>query len=148
MDDYIVFTVSGNYYALRVASIQRIIQVPAVTLIPNAHPFVEGMMSYEKRVVKVVNFRAMTGQQPHEEDVSEGISGKSQKLLMYQNNENFFGIKVDQIEDIVSLDPSSLKQVDQTPSEGGFVEIEGVAELGEKLVNVIKSVTLPTKEKQ
>ena len=96
MEDYIIFTIGDNYYALSVASIQRIIQVPSVTAIPNAHPMVEGMMSYENRVIKVVNFRAMMGMESFE----ESATSKSQKLLIYQTQSAFFGIKVDQIEDI------------------------------------------------
>lgn len=143
MDDYIVFTIGDNYYALGVASIQRIIQVPQVTAIPNAHPVVEGMMSYENRVIKVVSFRAMMGMEAYEENAG----GKSQKLLIYQTPNAFFGIKVDQIEDIKSLDCSTLKHVDRLEDNGDFVEIEGIVELGDRLVNVIKSASLPMKEK-
>jgi two-component system chemotaxis response regulator CheV len=143
MEDYIVFTVGDNYYALGVASIQRIIQVPALTVIPNAHPMVEGMMSYENRVIKVVNFRTMMGM----EEYDESVSGKAQKLLIYQTKEICFGIKVDQIEDIRSLDASQLKHVDRLEANTGFVEMDGVIELDDHLVNVIKSVTLPIKEK-
>lgn len=143
MEDYIVFTVGENYYALEVASIQRIIQVPAVTPIPNAHPMVEGMMSYEDRVIKVVSFRAMMGMERYKDNAS----GKSQKLLIYQTNEVLFGIIVDQIEDIKDLDCSTLKHIDRSEANTFFVEMGGVAEIDDKLVNVIKSVTLPVKEK-
>lgn len=143
MEDYIIFTIGDNYYALSVASIQRIIQVPSVTPIPNAHPMVEGMMSYEDRVIKVVNFRAMMGM----ENFNESTTGKSQKLLIYQTENAFFGIKVDQIEDIKNLDCSTLKHVDKLEANDGFVEINGVVEVDNRLVNVIKSVTLPMKER-
>jgi len=143
MEDYIVFTVGDNYYALGVASIQRIIQVPSVTAIPNAHPMVEGMMSYEDRVIKVVDFRAMMGM----ERFDENTTSKSQKLLIYQTKEAFFGIKVDQIEDIKSLDCRELKYVERLEANTSFVEMDGVIELGDRLVNVIKSVILPMKEK-
>lgn len=143
MEDYIVFTVGDSYYALGVASIQRIIHVPAVTAIPNAHHMVEGMMSYEDRVIKVVSFRAMMGMERFE----ERAGSKSQKLLIYQTKEAFFGIKVDQIEDIKNLDCSTLKQVDRLEANTCFVEMDGVIEMDNKLVNVIKSVTLPVKEK-
>ena len=143
MEDYIIFTMGDNYYALSVASIQRIIQVPSVTAIPNAHPMVEGMMSYEDRVIKVVNFRAMMGMESFE----ESATSKSQKLLIYQTQSAFFGIKVDQIEDIKNLDCSTLKHVDRLEENVNLVEMSGVIEIDNKLVNIIKSVTLPMKEK-
>ena len=146
MEDYIVFTVGTNFYALNVENVERIIQMPNITVIPNAHPFVDGMMSYEKRITKIVNFRKMTAMDAHEEDNIEGISGKSQKLLIYKTKENFFAIKVDKIDDMARIDPSMIKSVDSTNSAGMFLELSGVVEMGDKLVNVIKSVSMPTKE--
>ena len=81
------------------------------------------------------------------ERFEEHATSKSQKLLIYQTKEVFFGIKVDQIEDIKNLDCSTLKHVDKLEANAGFAEMDGVVEIGDKLVNVIKSVTLPLKEK-
>ena len=69
------------------------------------------------------------------------------KMEIYQTEKAFFGIKVDQIEDIKNLDCSTLKHVDRLEANSGFVEMDGVVEIADKLVNVIKSVTLPVKEK-
>lgn len=146
MEDYIVFTVGTNFYALNVANVERIVQIPSVTAIPNAHPFIDGMMSYEKRVTKVVNFRKMTAMDAHEEDKTDEISGKSQKLLIYQTKESFFAIKVDKIDDMARIEPSMIKSVDSVNSMGMFLELSGVVELGTRLVNVIKSVSMPVKE--
>lgn len=146
MEDYIVFTVGTNYYALNVENVERIIQMPTITAIPNAHPFIDGMMSYEKRITKVVNFRKMTAMDPHEEDKTDETSGKSQKLLIYQTKESFFAIKVDKIDDMARIEPSMIKSVDSANTVGPFLELSGVVEMGERLVNVIHSVSMPAKE--
>lgn len=70
MEDYIVFTVAGNYYAINVASVERITQILPLTAIPNSHPCIEGMISYERRVTKVVNFRKMTDLPTYEAELS------------------------------------------------------------------------------
>lgn len=146
MSDYIVFTVSDNFYALSVEMIQRIIQIPDLTPIPNAHKVVDGMMSYEAKVIKVLNFRKMTGIEVHEEDQKEDSLVKSQKLLICQSDDQVFGIKVDRIEDIVSLENDAMKQVERLSHCGDFIDVSGVVELEDRLVNVIKSVMIPTKE--
>lgn len=254
MKDYIVFTVGSNYYALDVSHVERIIQIPSITIIPNSHSFVDGMMSYENRVLKVVNFRKMIGINSYEKetqefflqvkndlfqwiktlsesvelqndfclttnfhtsqlgkwfdsynthdveilsiikvlrplytklfeianealilrttdlkasldlikydinelfpsiiselekmiDLSEAIAQQRQKLLIYQEN-NSFAIKVDMIQDIVSIQDSMLKEIDRSTKLPSCLEIEGVVEIGERLVNVIKTVELPTR---
>jgi chemotaxis signal transduction protein len=61
MVDFIVFKVLDNRYAVRIDNIQRIIPCNELTNIPNAHPFVDGMMSYEDGVLKVLSFRKLIG---------------------------------------------------------------------------------------
>lgn len=254
MKDYIVFTVGSNYYALDVSFVERIIQIPSITIIPNSHPFMDGMMSYENRVLKVVNFRKMIGIDSYEEEtlafflqvkndlfqwvkilseaielqndfclstnfhtsplgiwldkynthdteilsivkvlrslysklyeiansaltlrttdlkasknlikydinelfptivselekiisVSDVIAQQRQKLLIFQED-HCFAIKVDMIQDIVTIQSSMLKEIDRSSKLSSFLEIEGVVEIGERLVNVVKTVKLPTR---
>lgn len=253
MEDYIVFTVGENFYALDVANVERIIQMPSVTAIPNAHSYIDGMMSYEKRITKVVNFRKMTAMTAHEQEIADlfkrvandhqvwvdtfmqamenntgfalttdshacrlgkwldtysthdadvlavlkvlrpshaklhdrgrdilalretdpdealsqarreivsifsttlgeiskmgemstSISGHMQKLLIYQRGEEFFAIKVDEIDDMARIEPSMIKSVDSSNSAEEFLQLSGVVEMGDKLVNIIKSVSMP-----
>lgn len=142
MNDYIVFTVGENYYTLPVEMVQRIIQVPELTPIPNAHETVDGMMSYESKVIKVLNFRKMIGMQEDE----NGHYLQSQKLLLCQNDGHVFGMKVDKIDDIVAIANDGFKQVERLGNATSLVEVMGVVELGDHLVNVIRSVNLPSKE--
>lgn len=256
MKDYIVFTVADNHYAVEVASVERIIQVAPLTAIPNAHPCVEGMMSYERRVTKVVNFRKMTDLPTFEAElvgmfdgvkkehevwvktlfeaitsgkefalpidshgcrlgkwldsysthdtavltiikqlrivhaklheigkevlslrqsdpegalrilkrdmgeifeknrdqidkliaISDSIASHMQKLLIYRNKEALFAIKVDTIEDMARIDDSMIKTVDMLEKNGAFLETAGVVEMDDRLVNIIKSVSLPIRE--
>ncbi len=143
MNDYIVFTVGENYYTVSVEMVQRIIQVPELTPIPNAHESVDGMMSYESKVIKVLNFRTMMGM----EEPANNRFVQSQKLLICQNGDQVFGIKVDKIEDIIAIGNDGVKQVERLGNGSSLVEVSGVVELGDHLVNVIKSVNLPSKER-
>lgn len=59
MTDLIVFSVGTNRYAMDIENIQRIIQSNHLTSIPNAHPYIDGMMSYEDSVIKVLSFRKL-----------------------------------------------------------------------------------------
>lgn len=61
MMDLIIFSVGSNRYALNIENIQRIIQSTELTNIPNSHSFLDGMMSYEDGVIKVLNFRKLIG---------------------------------------------------------------------------------------
>jgi len=69
MSDYIIFGIGQSDYALDVSSVDRIDQIPKLTPMPNAHPFIEGLMTYQDHTLKVVSFRKMTKVTPHEEQM-------------------------------------------------------------------------------
>ncbi len=71
MIDLIVFSVINNKYALRIDNIQRIIQVPELTNIPTSHHMIDGIMSYEDKIIKVLNFRKLIGIKDYELELSE-----------------------------------------------------------------------------
>lgn len=71
MIDLIVFSVAGNKYALNIENIQRIIQAEELTNIPNSHMLIDGMMSHEEKVIKVLNFRKLIGLESYNEELTK-----------------------------------------------------------------------------
>ncbi len=71
MTDLIVFSVGNNHYALNIENVQRIIQASELTDIPNSHELIDGMMSYEDSVIKVVSFRKLIGLTAYEEELKK-----------------------------------------------------------------------------
>jgi len=69
MIDLIVFSVGDNKYAMNIENVQRIIQAKSLTDIPNAHECINGMMSYEDQVIKVLNFRKLIGMKTYENEL-------------------------------------------------------------------------------
>lgn len=59
MTDLIVFSVATNKYAINIENVQRIIESTKLTNIPNSHEYIDGMLSYEDKVIKVLNFRKL-----------------------------------------------------------------------------------------
>jgi len=140
VSDYIIFSIGEAHYAMDVSNIERIDQIPALTPIPNAHAFVDGMMMYQDNTLKVINFRKMTNAQGVEPSIT------SQKLLIYRDKNGLFAIKVDSIKDITAFDDSSIKPYSRTVSVGDSLFTRGVVEYKQSLVVVIESVSLPHDE--
>lgn len=140
MSDFIIFTINEAQYALEVSNIERIDQIPQLTPVPNAHPFVDGIMMYKDSTLKVVNFRKMTnayGEEP--------LAG-SQKILIYRDKEGLFAIKVDTIQDITEFDEVNIKPYAHSVSVGECLLTRGVVEYKKSLVVVIDRVVFPNDE--
>ena len=69
MIDFVIFKLAQSVYAIEIEKVQRIIQTPELTQIPSAHEYIDGMMSYESRVIKVVNLRKMMGLATFDEEM-------------------------------------------------------------------------------
>ena len=74
MTDLIVFKVGNNRYALKIENIQRIIQSAELTDIPNTHSFIDGMMSYEDGVIKILSFRKLIGAKTYDNELFDLFS--------------------------------------------------------------------------
>jgi chemotaxis signal transduction protein len=71
MIDLIVFSVGENRYAMNIENVQRIIQATDLTNIPNAHENIDGMMSYENGIIKILNFRKLIHMKTYEHELKE-----------------------------------------------------------------------------
>ncbi|MEA2073452.1 MAG: chemotaxis protein CheW, partial [Campylobacterota bacterium] len=246
-------SVGENKYAMNIANVQRIIQAETLTDIPNAHVHIDGMMSYEDKVIKVLNFRKLIGIETYENELTELfvtlkqahsawvealklsiqtgvkftktldphacglgkwidsfiayddhiieilnelsdfhkqlhstggvalnkyeddkeeslrilnedianiysyamssldkfvnelslVANSLQKLIIYDNDGVLFAIKVDKIEDIAHVQESEFINAGEEHDVNEFLELEGVLDLDDILINVIKTVVLP-----
>jgi len=253
MIDLIVFSVATNKYALDIANIKRIIQAEALTTIPNKHPFIDGMMSHEDKVIKVLSFRKLIGLISYDEELEvlfkklkgahgawvdalkiavntkseftkttnphmcelgkwidaftsyddsiaaifnnlvenhkqlhhkgqdildlsqineleakrmldvdinniysktmgaldtftvqlDSVANSLQKLIIYENGDKVFAIKVDEIYDIAHIQENQIMQSSDDDEGTEFLELEGVLDLKGTLINVIKTVKIP-----
>ena len=142
MMDLIVFSVDENRYALSIDNVKRIIQAVELTAIPSAHELIDGMMSYEDSVVKVLNFRKLIGLPPHE-DESKDVEDSSLKFLFYENENENFAIKVDRIDDIAHIKKSDIMNSEDEYTTNESLELAGVLDIDSVLINVIKTIHLP-----
>jgi purine-binding chemotaxis protein CheW len=60
-EPYILFELAGTAYAVPSAAVQRMEMVEQVTPVPNAPPFVDGVVFSRGRVVPALNLRAGSG---------------------------------------------------------------------------------------
>ncbi len=253
MIDLIVFSVANNKYALKIDNIERIIQVPELTKIPTSHDFIDGIMSYEDKIIKILNFRKLIGisdyelelielfeklkedhivwitslkksfyeeveftktTNPHlcelgkwidvftsyDDDITkkliklmeehkllhiragealeiykkdkqtaidifeneiqqiytktissldtfvlgiEGVANSLQKLLIYENAGEIFAIKIDKIDDIAHIQESDIMSGDDEHKKSELLDIEGILDIDNILINVISELRLP-----
>ena len=60
-EQFVSFTVADEEYAVDLADVQEIIRVPAISRVPRAPDFIEGMVALRNRLLPIINLRKRFG---------------------------------------------------------------------------------------
>jgi chemotaxis signal transduction protein/chemotaxis regulatin CheY-phosphate phosphatase CheZ len=121
---YIGFMMNGCEYTIPIIKVQEIINLPAVTKLPQSSNYLEGVANLRGRVIPIINLKKMVG-------LSSEKAGE--KVIVISSGKVTFGVVVDGITGVVSIEKEKIEpaasimniQIDQ---------IEGVARLDDRLV--------------
>jgi purine-binding chemotaxis protein CheW len=129
-DNYILFTVAGTSYALPSQAVAHIEMIEQITRVPDAPPFVDGVVFSRGQVVPAINMRARFGFERAPLDVST-------RLLVVQSRGRSVGLLVDACREFLTLPAASIHPPADALSGLGTQYVEGVATAGERLIVVL-----------
>lgn len=129
-DNYILFTVAGTAYALPSQAVAHVEMVEQITRVPDAPPFVDGVVFSRGQVVPAINMRARFGFERAALDVSS-------RLLVVQHGGRSVGLLVDACREFLALPQASIHPPADALNGLGAQYVEGVATIGERLIVVL-----------
>ena len=134
-DHYILFTVAGTAYALPSNQVAHVEMVEQITRVPNAAPFVDGVVFSRGQVVPAVNMRVRFGFEREAQDLRT-------RLLVVQSGGRSVGLLVDACREFLTIPQAAI----QPPGEGlsgiGARYISGIATLNDRLIVILDLATL------
>ncbi|MGE5358761.1 MAG: chemotaxis protein CheW [Bacteroidales bacterium] len=130
-DKFIVFTLAGTQYGLRSRDVQHVEMVEAVTPVPNAAPFVEGIVFSRGAVVPVINLRVRFGFERAPLDLRT-------RLLVVGDETRRIGLLVDSAREFMTIPAAAIQPPHEAITALSGRYLEGVATLGQRIVLVLK----------
>lgn len=126
-EPFIFFDLAGTGYAVRSRDILQLEMVGDITPVPNAPPFVDGVVSLRGKVVPVVNLRARFGFERVERDLRS-------RLLVVRSGTRTVALLVDSAREFATIPADKIQPPPDTiaPIDGRY--LEGFTELGDRLV--------------
>lgn len=125
LGSYILFTVAGTTYALPSGEVRHMEMLEAVTRVPNAPGFIDGVVFSRGHVVPVVNLRARFGFERAAYDLRT-------RLIVVQAASRVIGLVVDSAREFVNIPPESIQPPHEALAGMSGRYVEGVASLGDK----------------
>jgi chemotaxis signal transduction protein len=129
-EPYVLCELAGTAYAIPSHAVQRMEMVEHVTPVPNAPPFLDGVVFSRGRVVPVVNLRRRFGFDPAAYDMKT-------RLVVVTHADRAVGLIVDAAREFVTIPADAI----QPPPDGlagtSGNYLGGVATIGGKVVLIL-----------
>ncbi|MCC6381151.1 MAG: purine-binding chemotaxis protein CheW [Dehalococcoidia bacterium] len=126
----VVFRLAAEHYALDIQAVQEIVRIQAITTIPGADHYVEGITNLRGRVVPVVDLRRRCGL-----PVSE-VTAET-RIVVVSSSNGMVGLIVDAVSEVLRIrgeqiePPSTIVRV----PENSY--LRGIAKLDDRLISLM-----------
>ena len=129
-NSYVLFELAGATYALPSRQIQQLEMVTAPTPVPNAPPFVDGVVSVRGQVIPVVSLRARFGFPRIEHDLRS-------RLVIVRAYGRTVGLIVDSAREFANVAPDDIKPLPEGIGGTSGRYLRGIAQKGERLLLIV-----------
>jgi purine-binding chemotaxis protein CheW len=129
-ESFILFELAGTTYGLRSGRVQQMEMIEHITPVPNAPPFVEGVVFSRGQVVPVVNLRRRFGFEKVPTDLRT-------RLVVVANGGRSVGLLVDAAREFVAIPTESIQPPPEALSGLSGKYLQSIARLGERLVLIL-----------
>jgi len=129
-ESYILFELAGTTYGLRSRVVQQMEMVEQITPVPNAAPYVEGVVFSRGQVVPAVNLRQRFGFEriPHDLRTRLVVIGHAGRTV---------GLVVDAAREFASIAADAIQAPPEAISGLSGKYLQSIAKLGERLVLIL-----------
>jgi len=130
---YVIFELSGEIYGLEIASVESIIKLQPITMVPKTPDYVEGVTNLRGKVLPVIDLRKRF--KTYEGEILKPADrGKDTRIIVLNIKGTMLGVIVDAVSEVLRVSEDLIEPLPDmtTAINGGF--ITGVAKLAEQLV--------------
>jgi purine-binding chemotaxis protein CheW len=124
---FVVFDLAGEHYGVNIAAVEGIIKLQAITAVPHAPTFVEGVTNHRGKVLPVVDLRRRFG-------LPRVPPTKDTRIVVVEMGGATVGLVVDGVSEVLRVDPASIEPPSPMVASAETTFIRGIAKLGQQLV--------------
>lgn len=138
-DQYLVFKITSQEFAIQAARVQEISRVVATTQVPTAPSYIEGILNLRGQLATVINFRRKFGLGQKEVD-------EDTRIIIVEHGGFPIGILVDSVEEVIRIPDEKVQELPEAAATTVSRDyITGVWMLENRLIVVLDSDKILTK---
>ncbi|MDR3542964.1 MAG: chemotaxis protein CheW [Desulfosporosinus sp.] len=126
-EQLVTFSLGSEEYGVDIIRVQEIIRIPAITRVPKAPTYVEGVINLRGNVIPIISLRTRFGMPLVEEtDLS--------RIIILQVQSKVFGIRVDAVTEVLRIDSDCIEPSLPIMLGMDYQCIRGVGKIGVRLI--------------
>jgi purine-binding chemotaxis protein CheW len=126
----VVFELGNEFYGVDIAAVEGIIKMQAITKMPQAPAFVEGITNLRGSVVPVIDLRTRFGL-PRQE------ASKETRIITIVMDGTKIGMVVDGVSEVLSVPDDSIEPPPPMVTTVNSAFIKGIAKMTDRLVIIL-----------
>src|ERR671937_1812199 len=123
----VVFQLGAELYGVEISRVHEIIRLQAVTRVPRAPSFVEGVINLRGKVIPVVHLRRRFGLPTAEHT-------RSSRIVVVELSDHVVGIIVDGVSEVLRVNTATIEPPSPVVAGIDSEYLHGIAKLPERLV--------------
>ena len=123
-EQLVVFDVGKEVYGVDISRVQEIIRMQAITRVPGAPPFVEGVINLRGKIIPVIELH-------HRFGLASSDSGRDSRIVVVETGGHVVGMVVDSVSEVMRISteciepPSAIVAGAETDYMRGIAKLEG-----------------------
>ena len=129
-EPFVLFELAGTTYAVPSRAVQQMEMVEHITPVPNAPPFVEGVVFSRGKVVPALNLRRRFGLEKAQHDLRT-------RMVVIAASGRTVGLVVDTAREFLNIPPEAIKPPPEAVTGLSGKYLESIATLGDRLILIL-----------
>lgn len=130
-EQVVVFELAGESYGVEIGHVQEIIRPPAITVVPRAPAYVEGVINLRGRVIPVISLRTRFG-------LSGTDSSRTARIVVLEIGGHTVGAAVDAVSEVLRIPASAVEPPGATLAGDETTHLRGIAKLEDRLIILLE----------
>jgi len=131
----VTFRIGEEEFGVDILSVQEIIRLMQITMVPHAASFIEGVINLRGKVIPVVNMRTRFNLPAVEHDGNT-------RIVVMEFNQKIVGFLVDGVSEVLRIPASTVEPAPPVVCGIGSEYIRGVGKLQDRLLILLDLDTL------
>lgn len=136
----VIFRLADEFYALDIQTVQEIVRMQAITAIPGADAWVEGITNLRGRVVPVIDLRRRCG-------ILASEHTQETRIVVVSSANGMVGLIVDAVSEVMRIPGEQIEPPSSIVTVPENAYLRGIAKLDDRLVSLMElDGVLPSEE--